>query len=380
MYKLINEYKGGIIYTMNLSNISEGELFKNYQELSNVLDQPIKTGNAKKAQLKDWERYFKYERKGHSIIITHIYDVPLPENKNKTKYITTIQKLILDKVVQFDKAGYMFISKSELMKELRMINQNYTYMKYKQLRLAKHMNISLEEVEDFYLTSDDLLKRNIEAALNSLRNQSLVHWSHAITIVKLQADVETNRHNEIKVRKEEHKNEYNEEVVTFSASKPISNKIYKKATKEEIELILETEKQVQLKYNCDSINEIFKKGLANKFYKEVRDILFADQHIYWYFNSYEIVANEKYIYSKYEELLDLELNDLEREESMSELNNDIMFKIMTNAETRRNKAVSLDNDKKRELRLNKDYLSNNQKLTDTLINKNALPLRYNLDK
>jgi hypothetical protein len=365
---------------MNLSNISEGELFKNYQELSNVLDQPIKTGNAKKAQLKDWERYFRYEKKGHSFIITHIYDVPLPENKNKTKYITTIQKLILDKVVQFDKAGYMFISKSELMKELRMINQNYTYMKYKQLRLAMHMNISLEEVEDFYLTSDDLLKRNIEAALNSLRNQSLVHWSHAITIVKLKADIETNRHNEIKVRKEETTNEYNEEVVTFSASKPISNKVYKKATKEEIELILETEKQVQLKYNCDSINEIFKKGLANKFYKEVRDILFADQHIYWYFNSYEIVANEKYIYSKYEELLDLELNDLEREESMSELNNDIMFKIMTNAETRRNKAVSLDNDKKRELRLNKDYLSNNQKLTDTLINKNALPLRYNLDK
>lgn len=361
---------------MNLSKIKTGDTIKNYKVLCELLGENQKAGNSKKAQLKDWERYFKYEKKGYSFTITHIYDIPLPENHNKTKYITTIQKLILDKVVQFGNNGYIFISKSDLMKELQMINQNYTFAKYKQLRLSKHMNITLEEIEDFYLTSDDLLKRNIEAALNSLRSQSLIFWTHAMTLCFIDTHAETNINNQIKATKKEQINEYGEEEVSFSSNTKV-HRTYRKATKEEIELILKVERSILEKYKCESINEIFKRGLANKFYKEVREILFDSANIYWYFNSYEIIANEDYIYSKYDELLSLELEEQEREVSLNELNRDIINKINTNAEKRYNKAKSnADENNKTEMRSNDTYIPNNHLLTNTLINKDAESLRY----
>lgn len=364
---------------MNISNLQLNHTYKNYKELCKVLEVTTQAGNSKKAQLKEWERYFKYDKEGHSFTITYIYPIPLPENNNKTKYITTIQKLILDKVVQFGNNGYVFISKSNLMKELKMINQNYTYAKYKQLRLAKHMDISLEEVEDFYLTSDDLLKRNIEASLNSLRNQSLIYWTHSVTLCFIETEIETNDNNRIRATKHEKQNEYGETEVLFSAAKPISYRTYRKATNEEIEVILETEKDILNKYKCESISEVFKKGLANKFYTDVREILFNNYNIYWYFNSYEIVANEKYIYSKYEELLSLELEEDVRNNYMIELNNDIMNKININAEKRHSKSLLLEGNKK-EFRSNENYLNNAYKLTDTLINRRALPLKDELIK
>ncbi|KON87369.1 hypothetical protein AF332_11400 [Sporosarcina globispora] len=363
---------------MNLSNIEVGNIYKNYKALCEILEEKNKTGNAKKAQLKEWERFFKYEKEGNKFIITHVYAIPLPENNNKTKYIPTIEKLILDKVVQFGNKGKVFISKSQLMQELKMINENYTFAKYKQLRLAKHMNISLEEVEEFYMTSDDLLKRNIEAALNSLRNQSLIFWTNAMTLCFIETHAETNNTNNIKATKEERTNEYNENTVSFSAIKPVSYQTYRKATEEEIEYILQVEKEVLNKYNCDKISETFKKGLNNKFYKEVKEILFDTANIYYYFNSYEIIANEKYIYSKWEELEELQLELDERETYKNTLNYDVIDRINHNAERRHLKAIETLNDDAPERiknRSNENYLSNSYKLTDTLINKNALSLK-----
>jgi hypothetical protein len=367
---------------MNLSNIKVGDIYKNYRAICDALEVETKTSNSKKAQLKEWERFFKYEKDGYKFIITHIYEIPLPENHNKTRYITTIQRLILDKVVQFGNRGQLFISKSELLKELRMINENYTFAKYKQLRFAKHMEISLEQVEEFYMTSDDLLKRNIEAALNSLRSQSLIFWTHAMTLCFIETDVETNRHNEIKAVKTETKDQYGDTEVTFKAARPVTSKSYRKATNEEIELVLKAEREVLLKYNCESINDTFKRGIGNKFYKDVRELLFDNYNIYWYFNSYEIIANEDHIYTKYDELLSLELEAEEREASLSELNSEIVNKINSNAKNRHDKASALyafgEKDKKTARRSDEDYLKNTYKLTDTLIKSNAAPISYKL--
>jgi hypothetical protein len=264
-----------------------------------------------------------------------------------------------------------------------MINENYTYAKYKQLRLSEHMNITLEEIEDFYLTSDDLLKRNIESALNSLRGQSLIFWSHAMTLCFIDTHAETNINNQIKANKNEIVNEYGEETVSFSTVKPVVNRVYRKATKEEIELVLQVERDMLLKYNCESIHEIYKKNLSNKFYKEVREILFDTANIYYYFNSYEIIANEKHILSKWEELLSLELESDDRENSLNELNRDMISKINSNGDKRHDRAIiskdENETSERTEMRINKDYKTNTYKLTDTLINKDATSLRYSLE-
>jgi hypothetical protein len=368
---------------MNTSNIFTGQTFKNYKEICAALDEKVSAGNTKKAQLKEWERYFKYEKNGHKFIITHIYNIPLPENHNKTKYISTIEKLIIDKVMKSDQVGRVFISKTELLKELKMINQNYTLAKYKQLRLAKHMNITLEEIEDFYLTSDSLLKRNIEAALNSLRNQSLIFWTNAITLCIVNTQAQVNINNQIKANKHESTNEYGEEEVDFSVSQPVAYREFRKANKDEVRLILKIERQTLDKYECESISDIFKRGLSKKFYKEVRDQLFDISNIFFYFNSYEILANEEHLLEKWEELSHFQMEIDETEEIKNNLNNDIISRLTENTERRHNKSIDnyvMGNDDKRTLmRSDKKYIINTNKLTETLIHKDAESLRESLE-
>lgn len=52
------------------------QTFNSYRDLCNYLGEPIKGGNAKKSQLKEWECYFAYEKQGNKFIVTEIYDTP----------------------------------------------------------------------------------------------------------------------------------------------------------------------------------------------------------------------------------------------------------------------------------------------------------------
>ena len=72
---------------MNLENLSEGQVVKNYKEMCALLSEEIKTGNAKKYQLKDWERYFSYHKVGHKFVIDEIYNEPVVKiRQNNAKY------------------------------------------------------------------------------------------------------------------------------------------------------------------------------------------------------------------------------------------------------------------------------------------------------
>ena len=53
-----------------------GQKFANYRRLCEFLGEEIRCGQSKKCQLKDWARYFCFDREGNKIIITEIYDTP----------------------------------------------------------------------------------------------------------------------------------------------------------------------------------------------------------------------------------------------------------------------------------------------------------------
>lgn len=62
---------------MKINELYKGQVIKNYRELCGILGQDIKAGKGKQLQLKDFERYFKYHKEGHKIIIDEIYDKPI---------------------------------------------------------------------------------------------------------------------------------------------------------------------------------------------------------------------------------------------------------------------------------------------------------------
>lgn len=79
---------------MDLDNIKSNMVVKNYKEMCLILGEKTTDGNSKKAQLKEWERYFDYEKQGHKFIIKEIYATPLPQdfsdNDIYTKYVQVI--------------------------------------------------------------------------------------------------------------------------------------------------------------------------------------------------------------------------------------------------------------------------------------------------
>ena len=48
---------------INSNTLKPNQLFKNYRDLCNYLNEDVKTGCSKQSQLKEWERYFSYKKK-----------------------------------------------------------------------------------------------------------------------------------------------------------------------------------------------------------------------------------------------------------------------------------------------------------------------------
>lgn len=63
---------------LDTSCLRPHSIVKNYKVMCELLGEQVTTGNAKKAQLKEWERYFSFERQGQKFLIGEIYDIPYP--------------------------------------------------------------------------------------------------------------------------------------------------------------------------------------------------------------------------------------------------------------------------------------------------------------
>ena len=85
---------------INTNALKTNQTFKNYKELCEYLDEPIKTGKSKQLQLKDWERYFSYKKEGQKFIITEIFDTPKEKidkrtNGNRSKYVQPFMDYVM---------------------------------------------------------------------------------------------------------------------------------------------------------------------------------------------------------------------------------------------------------------------------------------------
>ncbi len=60
-----------------------GQIYANYPALCEKLYEPVLHGGSKEAQLRNWQRFFKWKRYGQVYVITHIYTDPLPAPKFK---------------------------------------------------------------------------------------------------------------------------------------------------------------------------------------------------------------------------------------------------------------------------------------------------------
>lgn len=79
---------------MKIEELYEGRVFKNYKDLCETLNIPVKTSNSKKSQIKELSRFCLINQKGHTITIERLYKNPLvlPENRGGKRVSTPLLK------------------------------------------------------------------------------------------------------------------------------------------------------------------------------------------------------------------------------------------------------------------------------------------------
>lgn len=172
---------------MYLDEIGIGEIIPNYSKLCELLHEPMfQGGNQKKTQLKDFERYFSYEKIGHKFIITDIYDEPLEKEDKRNKggnsiYIKFIEAILLRHLVKQD--GYTCtLRKIQLLELLGMVNKQYQKLETEELQKIDSRMTSFE-VNHFYQRCNQKLDRILFTALNNLKSRCLLSYREEIMIV-----------------------------------------------------------------------------------------------------------------------------------------------------------------------------------------------------
>ena len=126
---------------MNLSNIKPKQIISSYKALCQLLEEPVKSSDSKKAQLKDWERYFRFHKKEddrYAIVIDEIYETPLPERMRVDDiYSALVQVILCDYLRMPDKLidGSLIVTKKQLYEICGMVNERYIEQSAKELAI-----------------------------------------------------------------------------------------------------------------------------------------------------------------------------------------------------------------------------------------------------
>lgn len=183
-----NVGEDSLTYEIDTSTLVIGMIIKNYNKLCTILNEEAKTGKAKQLQLKNWKRYFDWEKDGQKFIIVDIYDTPLPKEDLRRKGNNSIYKnyieLILLQYLSKQEGYRKTFTKRNWLELLGMINSKYgkePKMKLKQLDYC----INDQEITLFYIRSNKKLERVLHDALSNLQREKLIIVEYETVIVSV---------------------------------------------------------------------------------------------------------------------------------------------------------------------------------------------------
>lgn len=102
---------------MEIKKLYKGQIIKNYKELCRLLDWEIESGNSKKSQLKELDRYYTYYKEGQKFIIDEVFQEPKEKEDFRkynggghTGYFKQYDELNIKKT-EYDNIGVYYILK-----------------------------------------------------------------------------------------------------------------------------------------------------------------------------------------------------------------------------------------------------------------------------
>lgn len=273
---------------MNLSNIKSGMEVKNYKELCALLEIPIKTGEAKKKQMKDIESFLTFKKSGHKFIIEAVslkpvLSLPLIHRRDHRKkkpqniYNKYVQLILLQYLAHSTTNGLLYMGKTDLFKMLGLINNNFNSIQAKADFLEKYEFITENEVEVVKSHTYSKCTSILNSALKSLRSKRLISYFTVVIITH------SDGHSSI-------------------------------ANDNEVRIIDKIERDVITSLGCDAIWQVYERKLAGKFYKQVHEKL----KLFNWDNTQrklKIIYTQEYIIEEISKL-DLELQKMQLNEEV----------------------------------------------------------------
>lgn len=281
---------------MNTKVLEKGMVIKNYKDLCKLLNQKECNGNSRKAQLKEFERYFAWEKSGQKYIITEIYDKPLPSTDkrkqgNHSIYVKYIEVLLLSFLAQKEEYTYALTQKN-WWKELGIVNQKYgrdTKAEKLYLKNLKKLDSSVTdfEINNFFGRTHRRLTDLFTSALKSLRNRRLIDFDKYTVINK-------------------------------------GGKKYYKASPQNLKDILDTERTVLKEMGYEKMIQVQLSSRTGEYYERVNEILWEKYKIAFYYKQIQIVYVHDQIINA--------LPDIEKELKKELLNSEIIKSLNKQAD------------------------------------------------
>lgn len=214
--------------------------FKNYKDMCTQLKLPVKTGNAKKSQIKYLNYFCNLEQKEkYTLIFTEVFSNPdgaMIENKFMVKSIETL--LLATFLKQEENPPSIILDTFSLWRLFGFINNRYGNH-LEEIKFLEANNISKEQLTNFKSRSRRRFEDIITPALNQLDRRALISYN-SVKIIRI------NTGDDI---------------------------IEREATDEEMSRILSYERKSLVKFKCDDIAEIWNKSLEMEYYSHLNKLI-----------------------------------------------------------------------------------------------------------
>jgi hypothetical protein len=230
------------------------KVYITYKKLCELLNEPYKNGNAKKAQLKEWLRYFDYEKIDNKFLILDVYNEPLekeyqyPANAIYIKYI----EVLLLSLLASTEGNMVTIAPQSLYKTFGMINDNFTRMqrlepdeRLKELQKV-HSYMTEFEIDNFFERCKSKFSKVIKGAFSSLQKRMLIKFSEEYEYYVLEK----------------------ESLFDMRPNPKMTVRKYI-ADAYDIEYILKVKRETLLKYGCEEESQIYLKKKTLPYYNEI---------------------------------------------------------------------------------------------------------------
>lgn len=302
---------------IDTSVLKVGMVVKNYKALCELLNQPVTDGNSKKYQLKEFERYFDWEKSGQKFVIADIYDTPLSKEDlrklgNNSIYVKSVEIILLQYLSK--QKGYVkTLTKRDWWEILGFSNHGYGRIPEEQL-VQFDKTITPFEVKHFYQRCNKRLEQILFSSLRNLSNRKLIEYEVQMVI---------------------YMEDENGQQVSFIAN---NNNEKKK--------ILNTEREVLLNMGFVSMIQVFSTFRQVEFYHKVNALI--EERYGWkgYYKQIEILYLPEYIQE--------DMSQISIQLQKEILNNKIVDTLNENAQNFYNKKLEEFETQKKELI--KDYI------------------------